>query len=97
MFTCDVVDITTNKSILKHVFQGSNSVRDLVTMVAVTLSKRSDEIALMHEDAMLSPNDTKLLKTFIGDVENMTREQLGDDGNFDVDLRARVKKLDMAH
>ena len=59
MFTCDVVDIETNKSILKHMFQGSNSVRDLVTMVAVTLSKRSDEIVLMHENAMLSPRTTR--------------------------------------
>ena len=87
MFTCKVVDNTTSESFRNHVLRGSNSVQDLITMVAVTLSKRTDEIILMHNDVVLSLSDTKLVKIFIGDIDNMTREQLGDDGNYDVDIQ----------
>ena len=96
MFACDVVDNTTGNNLLSHVFRGSNSVRDLITMVAVVLIKRTDEIILMHEGVVMSLGDTKLVRLFIGDIDNMTSEQLGTDGNYDLDVRAIVKQTDLA-
>ena len=79
------MDTAAGKVLLSQVFKGDNTMRDLVNVVAVNLNKRTDDIVLKHEESILTPSDMKLVKLFLGDTENMSRQEL-QDSQFDVEL-----------